>query len=1009
MFQKKVIDSYISRLDGTVLQEKYALYSMTFLSEEKQKNIRASNEEQYQEGFLRDLFVTVFGYTIKPESDYNLFTEAKNKVRNRSNAKKADGAICEANNENNIKCVIELKGTSTRDLDLVAFQAFSYKNFHTDCRYVIVSNFEKLRFYVEVQSDFEEFNLFNLSFDRFCVLYVLLEASQLMNDMPLKIKNESLSEEKQITDDFYSVYSAFKRLLFEDLKENNPGIDKLLLFKKTQKLLDRILFIRFCEDRKLLPTNSTIGIISDYKKLKELGYYQPLYNVFRTFFDRIDKGFVHGSDKSKDVFAYNGGLFKPDETLDSIKVSDDVLRIHCNKLAQYNFESQISVDILGRIFENSLTEIEEIEKEIEAEKQGVRISSDNKGKRKKDGVFYTPEYITRYIVENTIGVLCDEKRKELEINADVYSEEKKYTEPKVAELEKRLKVYSNWLFDLKILDCACGSGAFLNAALRQLRNEHRIINAYFDAIHEAKAFNFETIEKDNSILENNLYGVDINEDSIEITKLSLWLNTAKYNRKLATLSGNIKCGNSLIDDAAVAGEKAFDWGKEFPEVLAQGGFDVVIGNPPYVSANNIKNQNEKEFYKSNFKTAREMYDLYSLFTERTHHLLKENGLFGFIFSNSWLGIKSFYSFREFLSRDVKVSKLVELPEKVFADATVKTCICFYANTKPTENDVIDIYKCENGDFFSKGFVLPYKQILESETLTFSLDKSIELNRVKTAQLKNIVSFSFGIKSADDRKFLLETKINDDCFLYLRGRDIKRYCDTSTVPEKYMWYDIEEMKKNINARPRIKENFLVCKKIVIQAIAQQITATLDKNKYLCNDSMTIIYDCQENYSLEYILALLNSRLVNFWFKNTFPSGLNIKINQLELIPIPEIPPEQQKPLIDLADKMLSLNAALQKDAGRFVRRIKETYGLEKTTQGIEGFYNLTFADFAKELAKQKVRLSLKQKDELEEYFDGYKARIAESARQIAATDAQINALVYALYALTAEEIAVVEGR
>ena len=248
---------------------------------------------------------------------------------------------------------------------------------------------------METQIEFIEFNLFTLTFEDFCILYLLLELNQLKNDIPLKLKHETLSEEKQITDNFYSDYSTFKCSLFEDMIEKNPQTDKLVLFKKTQKILDRILFILFCEDRGLLPANSVMGIIGDYQKLKEMGYGQPLYSVFKTYFDRIDKGYKSESDSSKNIFAYNGGLFKPDETLDNLTVGDDVLFIHSKRLADYDFESQISVDILGRIFENSLTEIEEVQKEIEAEKSGEKVEINNIGKRKKDGVFYTPEYITK--------------------------------------------------------------------------------------------------------------------------------------------------------------------------------------------------------------------------------------------------------------------------------------------------------------------------------------------------------------------------------------------------------------------------------------------------------------------------------------------------------------------------------------------------------------------------------------------------------------------------------------
>ena len=232
MFQKSIIEKYLSKLDANLLHEKYEKYCANYKNETNIANIRAVKEEQYQEGFIRDLFVNVLGYTIKPEANYNILTELKNEVANKSNSKKSDGAICEENNENFIRAVIEFKGTDTTDLDKVVFQAFSYKNFHNECNYVIVSDFERLRLYVETQIDFIEFNLFTLTFEDFCILYLLLELNQLKNDIPLKLKHETLSEEKQITDNFYTDYSTFKRCLFEDMIENNPAMDKLVLFKK---------------------------------------------------------------------------------------------------------------------------------------------------------------------------------------------------------------------------------------------------------------------------------------------------------------------------------------------------------------------------------------------------------------------------------------------------------------------------------------------------------------------------------------------------------------------------------------------------------------------------------------------------------------------------------------------------------------------------------------------------------------------------------------------------------
>ena len=1045
MFQKRTLEKYIAQEDKSILLEKYRIYSSIFLNENKQVNIRMSKEEQYQEGFLRDLFVSVLGYTIKPEENYNLFTEAKNDVKNKSNSRKADGAICEKNDESKLRAVIELKGTQTTDLNTVAFQAFSYKNFHSGCRYVIVSNFERLRLYVDVQSDYEEFDLFKLTFERFCILYSLLEVNKIMADVPLMLKNESLSEEKQITEEFYAAYSAFKRLLFEDIcKRNlkNPLFDKLMLFKKTQKLLDRILFIRFCSDRGLLPQNSVLKIIKRWQTSKENFLDVPLYSLFKQYFNWIDKGFENPKNKDESIFAYNGGLFKNDEILDSIEIGDDVLYIHCNKLAQYDFQSQISVDILGRIFENSLTEIEEIQEEIkndasDAEKSSSEVKKAETGKRKKDGVFYTPEYITRYIVENTIGKLCLDKRKEFGITSDVYSRDKNYSKKEIIELEERLNDYRKYLLGLKILDPACGSGAFLNAALKSLREEHTFIDNCFEVIQktELSSMNMESIVTDNTILENNLFGVDINEESVEIAKLSLWLSTAKRNRKLSTLANNIKCGNSLISDKTVAGEKAFDWEKEFPQVFASttlsnrdsttlsnrslsvvegnccpslGGFDVVIGNPPYVSVNNIKDTGAKDYYKSHYKTANEMFDLYSIFTEKASSLLKPNGLFGFIFSNSWLGIKSFSSFREFLAKDVTVTRLVQLPEKVFADATVKTIICMYSNKKPDEDSEIEIEKCEDGKFFSKGFTLPYKTILSTHGYNFTLEKNIELDKVQTVKLGEIMKASCGIKSANDKKFILTEKIDDACYPLIRGRNIKRWEKPVNVGE-YIWYKPELMAENVNARPRDLAFFTVSQKIFIQEMSMDINATLDCEKFLCNDKVNLIYELKDGYDMKYILSLLNSRLISFWFRKLFTSGFEIKINQLEQIPIPAISPDAQKSFVSLADKMLSLTAESQKKCERFLSRVKDNLKPTKISSALESFHALSFAEFVKELGKQKVKLSLKQQDEWQEYFDEYKSEITALKEQIDATDKAINAAVYALYGLTEEEIQSVEGK
>lgn len=987
-FQNSVIKKYLAALDNEQVTTAWQVYKAYFLNKEIQDNIRSSKEEQFQEGFLRELFVKVFGYTLNPSPNFNLITEQKNET----DAKKADGAILR---DDKVIGVIELKDHKTTDLSHVERQAFGYKSQHKDTKYVVISNFEKLRFYIDNAVEHIEWNLFTLTESDFRLLYFCLAWPNLSTDLPLKAKQESVSNEDRITQQLYKDYSAFKREIFADILKNNtteetPKEQKLLLFKKTQKLLDRLLFIFFAEDCGLLPPNSMVQILEQWEQLKEMDEYVPLYGRIRKYFGYMDTGW---QGKKYEIFAYNGGLFKPDEVLDSIKISDDILARFTRKLADYDYSTEVDVNILGHIFENSLNEIEEVTAQINAG-EAPTVS-----KRKRDGVFYTPQYITKYIIENTVGRLCAEKKAEMGIDEAEYFADKNRQMATKKRLLDQLTRYREWLLGITICDPACGSGAFLNAALQFLMVEHKLLDE-MEAKITGSTIAFQAVE--NSILENNLYGVDINEESVEIARLALWLRTAKPHRKLNSLNDNIKCGNSLISDPAIAGEKAFNWQAEFPQVFAKGGFDVVIGNPPYVNMVNILDENQRKYYQKNYKTVKNKSDLYSIFTEKASKLIRENGLFGFIFPNSWMGTESFSSFREFLAHDVKVTKLVQLPPGVFEDATVTTVLCFYTNCKPIEEDNIIIETCVNKEFVSKGFILPYKQVLENPNTSFSFEETIKIDKVPTKKLCEIASFSLGIKTSDDKRFVFDEKKDDDCYLFLRGRNVKRW--NTPENDEWLWYKPELICEKPGGRPRVFENFVVDKKIIIQDIATEITATLDTNKYLCNDTLNIIFDLDKQYTFEYILILLNSKLINVWFKKVFPAGLHIKANQLEQIPIPEC--ADQQPFIDFADRMLSLNKDLQAKRARFLRRLQDNMPEVKVTGALETFDTLDFAGFVAELKKQKIKLSLIEQDEWEEYFGQYKAELNDISAQIAATDKEIDQCVYALYGLKEEEIALI---
>ena len=988
LLQKNIVKKYLNMLDEEQTLKSWEQYQSYFLNEDIQTNIHKIKEEQFQEGFLRELFVKVLGYTINPSPNYNLTTELKNEV----GTKKTDGAILIGEK---VIGVIELKDHKTPDLASIELQAFGYKSKHKDTRLVIISNFEKLRLYIDNAVEYREWDIFHMTHDDFRELYLCLAWQQVERGVALQMKQESVSSEDQITKALYRDYSQFKRVLFADILKLNPAPEgkeekewQLLLFKKTQKLLDRLLFIFFAEDCGLLPPNSIVQIIDQWEKLKEMDEYRPFYDRMKKYFGYMNTGF---QGKKYEIFAYNGGLFKPDEVLDSIKISDNLLVEYTRKISEYDFESDVDVNILGHIFENSLSEIEEVTQQI------TSGAAPQTSKRKQDGVFYTPQYITKYIVENTVGRLCDEKKKELNIIEEEYfSDQHRQLQTKKRLLDQ-LQQYRNWLLEITILDPACGSGAFLNAALQFLMAEHKHLDE-MEAKLIGSTIEFQSVE--NSILENNLYGVDINEESVGIAQLALWLRTAKPHRKLNSLNQNIKCGNSLISDPAIAGDKAFDWQKEFPKVFEKGGFDVVIGNPPYVNMANIQNEQERKFYQNNYSTVKNKCDLYSIFTEKAKSLLKVDGLLGFIFPNSWMGTDSFSKFRDFLSKEVNVYQLVELPPGVFEDAIVTTVLCFYKNIKPELSNSIDIYACIDKEFIKKDFVLSYEQILKNPNSSFAFEKTISLERVPCKKLSEIASFSLGIKTSDDARFVFKEPIDDTCYKFIRGRNVSRW--SHPYNNEWIWYQPAMICEKPGGRPRVLEYFLVNKKIVIQDIAIQITATIDSEKYLCNDTLNIIYSLDNGYSFEYVLCILNSKVVNVWFKKLFPAGLHIKTNQLEQIPVPTISEESQQPFIALADTMLSLNQQLQDKRSRFLRRLSENLEDVKITTALQQFDLLDFKGLMAELKKQKIHIPVKEQDEWEDFFNERVAECLELSAQIKATDEEIDNKVFDLYGLTEEE-------
>ena len=839
-----------------------------------------------------------------------------------------------------------------------------------------------------------------MTIDEFRVLYLCLAWTQVEHGIAIQMKSESVSNEEQITKALYKDYSQFKRELFADILENNPtpeGRDtkewQLLLFKKTQKLLDRLLFIFFAEDCGLLPPNSMVKIIEQWTDLREK------YDEYFPLYDRIKKYVVYmitgHQGKQFEIFAYNGGLFKPDEVLDNIKISDDVLAEHTRKLSEYDFESDVDVNILGHIFENSLSEIEEVTQQI------TSGAAPQTSKRKQDGVFYTPQFITKYIVENTVGRLCEEKKKELNIVEEEYKSDQNRQLKTKQRLLEQLKTYREWLLGLTILDPACGSGAFLNAALQFLMAEHKRIDE-MEAKVTGSSIVFQDIE--NSILENNLYGVDINEESVGIAQLALWLRTAKPHRKLNSLNQNIKCGNSLISDPAIAGEKAFDWQKEFPQVFEKGGFDVVIGNPPYVRPHYLNDETKRYLWNS-FQTYERKADLYVCFIEKALKLVKQKGLTSFIVSDGWLRLDSFEKIRQYILQNASVLNIVDFTKDIFESATVKTCIFIFKEGVIERNIVQSAVMDENVNLNNiayhsicqEAFNNTYKNVFD-----LSIDESSTMlkNKMQSGSqtLGTLFSLAFGLKTGDDERFLtFNPSISTDCKKLIRGADVNRW--TIDFKGEYVIYQPEQMRLHKStARPGTTERFEQ-PKVLVRDTGGGLMATFDNYAYYAKDVIIIEHKEQSTIALKALAILLNSRLLRWFYETTFPT-LHVQRNELASLPIPNL--KNTTELSVLADTMLALHQQLQEKRSRFLRRLTENFDGVKITAALQTFDTMDFKSFVAELKKQKIKLTLSQQDEWEDYFTGRVAECQELTAQIKATDNEIDNRVFDLYGLTEEE-------
>jgi type I restriction-modification system DNA methylase subunit len=740
-----------------------------------------------------------------------------------------------------------------------------------------------------------------------------------------------------VDDAFLQEIERWRELLAKNIALRNETIDIAGLNYAVQMTIDRIVFLRICEERGIEPENQLLEIVN------RDGVYTELCELFKRADTKYNSGLFHFKQEKELVS-------RPDDLTLSLEIDDKVLKDIISNLyypkSPYAF-LYIPSDILGQVYERFLGKV-------------IRLTAGHSAKveekpevRKAGGVFYTPTYIVDYIVENTVGKLVEKKSPK-----DVVS--------------------------LKIVDPACGSGTFLLGAYQFLLDWH--LNWYVEnepekaeknkaIIKVSDSYRLTTVKK-KEILLNNIHGVDIDAQAVEVTKLSLLLKVLEnasgqlglsMERVLPDLGNNIKCGNSLIGYDYFEGQllpseeerirvNPFNWKKEFPETFSHGGFDIVIGNPPWISLSGkfgaeIYPPKQIEYLVQNYHGNTYMPNMYEYFVSQGLNLVKKNGYFSFIVPDR-LGFNR--QFIELRKRILNESRIVSLVYKTpFPNVTADTLVFVFQKCTPEENAIVRISEHEKtvidqkqSDLLSRsGYVFGYFDDLK----TMSLIDKIESSNIKPLKDYCETTSGYGGKS----KLITESQISPKQIQTLKGESIGRY-----VLRKIFFFEFK--KENITGRTTDKNKLGATPKILLRKTGDKIIATFDETGIFPEQSLYFLFNKKDSVDYKYLLGLLNSKLLTVYYRAKSLTNKN-SIAQVKKVDLDELP----------IHTVSASNEQVQHD--KIVLLVEKMLELQKR------------------LAKAKTP---QERESLE--------------RQIQDTDSSIDSLVYDLYGLNEEEVKILEG-
>lgn len=986
-------------------------------------------ETQNDGEFIQRILIDVLGYV--GSSAGQTWTLAKNQPVGNGNVDVALGEF-HSNGDYRIIAPFELKGAVTKDLDAVMSgrnkspvqQAWEYAMDAKGAKWVLVSNYREIRLYAigYGRKEYESFDLTTASKpDNYKRLSLLLSAGNLLSGNTHKLLKDSDETEKEITKKLYAEYKETRVQLIREVISSDSSIAPLRAVELSQTILDRVLFVAFAEDKGLLKKET----LKEAFTTKNPYSPQPAWENFRGLFNAIDKG-----NERLNIPGYNGGLFAVNAEIDALNISEDMCRRFAD-LGAYDFDSEVSVNILGHVFEQSISDIEEIKETLDP---STAPSKDALSKRQTDGIFYTPPFITRTIVDQTLGKWLTDRKSELGFEGIEPLTEADYASIKIvdrgknrgrvvfnANIQRHVTLWESYrdrLSRIRVVDPSCGSGAFLNEVFDFLYREGQTVNRMLETFHGGQLNIFRW---DTHILANNIFGVDINKESVEITKLSLWLKTANRNEKLSYLDDNIKAGNSLIADSAVAGALAFDWNLQFPDIMEKGGFDIVVGNPPYVDSEAMAKAwpREREYITKTFQQTRGNWDLYIAFLELGCDLLSSAGYLSFITPDKWIS-KDFGT--EIRKRVLpNIVSILPVGRDIFESALVDSIVTTIGGHPTAKLQILGVH---NGEVSTEAEI--DKEHLDGvggfdQLISPHYGLLCKIEAISARKLKDIAPTQNACATSDT--YVLGEILHDAGSIHGYTSTLHyKVANTGTLNRYSFRWGARPMRylKNDYTCPIVRRDEFAARlgatyrrraaspKALIKGLTL-LDAALDLDGDFIPGKSTLVICHDDPDVLKFVTGIINSKLASFFIKQKYASasyngGVNFTPDMLDSIPISDS--INSRSIVSEVEKIISAQANISAVSFIVHSAIRASGGPAKLRKQFDHWYLLSNAQFIIELDRQGLPLSIRDKTEWIEILEQNRAKIASSVEVLRTAEAELDNLLFDAYQLDADERALV---